>query len=68
MKRRFWWNIVDKISDDVNFVWTQLKVPNIFKAQLHFCIVDDSNQEIDNILFTNVSTSDTKFGSVGSVK
>lgn len=33
MKRRFWWTIVDKVTDDVNFVWTQLKVPGYFEHQ-----------------------------------
>ena len=33
MRRRFWWQLVDKISDDVNFVWTQLKVSDYFKKQ-----------------------------------
>ena len=34
MKRRFWWVIVDKLTDDVNFVWTQLKNQNIYKLQI----------------------------------
>ncbi len=33
MRRRFWWQLVDKLSDDVNFVWTQLKVSDYFKKQ-----------------------------------
>ena len=32
-KRRFWWTIVDSISDDTNFIWTQLKVPSVFRIQ-----------------------------------
>ena len=35
MRRRFWWQIVDKMSEDVNFVWTQLKVSEFFKGQIH---------------------------------
>lgn len=33
MHRRYWWQLVDKISDDTNFVWTQLKVGDYFKKQ-----------------------------------
>ena len=33
MKRRFWWTIVDKLTDDVNFVWTQLKVVEFHEKQ-----------------------------------
>lgn len=33
MKRRYWWVIVDKLTDDVNFVWTQLKVRSVYKSQ-----------------------------------
>lgn len=34
MKRRFWWQIVqDKGGNDINFLWTQLKVPDYFKKQ-----------------------------------
>lgn len=33
MKRRFWWVLVDKITEDVNFVWTQLKVASMFEKQ-----------------------------------
>jgi len=33
MRRRFWWQITDKITDDTNFVWTQLKVSDFFKTQ-----------------------------------
>jgi hypothetical protein len=25
IKRRFWWTIVDKPTEDVNFIWNQLK-------------------------------------------
>jgi hypothetical protein len=33
LKRRFWWTVVDKLTDDVNFVWTQLKVPDYYEKQ-----------------------------------
>lgn len=33
MRRRFWWQIVDKITDDTNFIWTQLKIADVFKKQ-----------------------------------
>jgi hypothetical protein len=33
MRRRFWWQLADKMSDDVNFVWTQLKISDYFKKQ-----------------------------------
>jgi hypothetical protein len=33
MRRRFWWQLVDKLSDDTNFVWTQLKLSDYFKKQ-----------------------------------
>ena len=32
LRRRFWWNIVDR-NEGCNFVWTQLKVPTLFKTQ-----------------------------------
>jgi hypothetical protein len=33
IKRRFWWQIVEEKSWDVNFLWTQLKNNEYFKAQ-----------------------------------
>ena len=34
LKRRFWWTVCDNInSEDVSFVWTQIKVNNIFEEQ-----------------------------------
>jgi len=27
LRRRFWWQIVDEKNLDLNFVWTQLKIP-----------------------------------------
>lgn len=33
MRRRFWWQLVDKVTDDTNFVWTQLKIADVFKKQ-----------------------------------
>lgn len=33
IKRRFWWSIVDERTPDCNFVWTQLKIPEIFERQ-----------------------------------
>jgi hypothetical protein len=33
LKRRFWWTFVDKLSDDVNLVWTQLKVSEFYEKQ-----------------------------------
>lgn len=32
LKRRFWWNIVDK-PEGCNFVWTQLKLNSLFQTQ-----------------------------------
>ena len=32
-RRRPWWQIVDKVSEDVNLVWTQLKVNQYFSFQ-----------------------------------
>jgi hypothetical protein len=34
LKRRFWWIILEDRSVDANFVWTQIKVGDIFKRQL----------------------------------
>ena len=33
MRRRFWWQIVDKPTDDTNFLWSQLKSSDFFKIQ-----------------------------------
>jgi hypothetical protein len=33
IKRRFWWQVVEERSLDVNFVWTQLKVNDFYKKQ-----------------------------------
>ena len=33
IRRRPWWQLVDKITDDTNFVWTQLKVNDFFALQ-----------------------------------
>ena len=33
VRRRPWWQILDKFSDEVNFVWTQLKVNEFFTFQ-----------------------------------
>ncbi len=33
LKRRFWWSIVDERTDDCQFVWTQIKVNEIFGKQ-----------------------------------
>lgn len=33
IKRRFWWSIVEERTTDCNFVWTQLKIPDIFDRQ-----------------------------------
>jgi hypothetical protein len=33
MRRRFWWQLVDKMTDDTNFSWTQLKISDYFKKQ-----------------------------------
>lgn len=33
MRRRYWWQLVDKITDDTNFVWSQLKIADFFKSQ-----------------------------------
>lgn len=33
IKRRFWWSIVEERTADCNFVWTQLKIPDIFERQ-----------------------------------
>lgn len=34
MRRRYWWQVVDKVTDDTNFIWTQLKIAEVFKNQL----------------------------------
>jgi hypothetical protein len=33
LRRRFWWQIVDKVTEDTNFVWTQLKISDFLKKQ-----------------------------------
>jgi|JI10StandDraft_1071094.scaffolds.fasta_scaffold1720669_1 hypothetical protein len=33
MRRRPWWQLVDKSTDDINFAWTQLKISDFFKSQ-----------------------------------
>lgn len=33
MRRRFWWQLADKISPEVNFVWTQLRVNEFVRSQ-----------------------------------
>ena len=33
IKRRFWWQIVQEKSYNVNFIWTQLKNNEYFKVQ-----------------------------------
>lgn len=34
LKRRFWWTITTNKSDDnINFIWTQLKINTFFKQQ-----------------------------------
>lgn len=33
IKRRFWWTITEELSDDCMFVWTQIKINNIFEKQ-----------------------------------
>ena len=33
MRRRFWWQLVDKITEDTNFVWSQLKLAEYIKGQ-----------------------------------
>ena len=33
LKRRFWWVLSDERTADCNFVWTQLKLPEIFERQ-----------------------------------
>lgn len=33
LKRRFWWTFVEKLTDDVNLVWTQLKVTDFYEKQ-----------------------------------
>jgi hypothetical protein len=33
IKRRFWWQVVEERSLDVNFVWTQLKLNDYYKKQ-----------------------------------
>lgn len=34
MRRRYWWQLVDKISEDTNFVWTQLKSKEYYVLQI----------------------------------
>lgn len=33
LKQRSWWLIVEKYDESCNFVWTQIKIPEIFKGQ-----------------------------------
>lgn len=33
MHRRYWWQLVDKNTEDINFFWTQLKISDVFKNQ-----------------------------------
>jgi hypothetical protein len=33
MRRRFWWQLVEKNSHEVNFLWTQLRVNDFVKSQ-----------------------------------
>ena len=34
IKRRFWWTVSDSMnSDDISFVWTQIKINSIFESQ-----------------------------------
>jgi len=33
MRRRYWWQLSDKITEDTNFIWTQLKISDIFAKQ-----------------------------------
>lgn len=33
LKRRFWWSIVEERTSDCQFVWTQLKVAEVFEKQ-----------------------------------
>jgi hypothetical protein len=33
MRRRFHWQLVDKITNETNFVWTQLRVNDFVKGQ-----------------------------------
>ena len=34
LKRRFWWTIVEERTEDCHFVWTQIKIDDIFNKQL----------------------------------
>jgi len=33
IKRRFWWILTEDRSADTNFVWTQIKVKDVFRRQ-----------------------------------
>ena len=33
MRRRFHWQLVDKITNETNFIWTQLRVNDFVKGQ-----------------------------------
>jgi hypothetical protein len=33
MRRRYWWQLVDKVTPDTNFLWTQLRVNDFVKSQ-----------------------------------
>lgn len=33
LKRRFWWNVLEQKSTNVNFIWTQLKVNQFIDKQ-----------------------------------
>ena len=52
IKRRFWWQITeDRTNLDVNFIWTQLKLPDYFKKQTSAAIwmVSDSQKNIEEL-------------------
>lgn len=34
LKRRFWWTLTDEKTADCSFIWTQIKVNEIFARQM----------------------------------
>jgi hypothetical protein len=33
MRRRFWWQVIDKCNEEINFVWSQIKINEFFNLQ-----------------------------------
>ena len=62
IKRRYWWNISEELSDECLFVWTQIKVNKIFQRQergltgktLYKLSNKDEDQDRRNLIKTSV--------------